>query len=278
MAGGMAFGVRSVLAFDQGAVCGAVIGRGASGLRTLARVALPGGVLRPHPFEDNVADPAGLQAALRRLAGEVPLQDGGLCLMLPDGVALLSLLDLPAGAEAADYARHRMRGALPYPAEEAVVDVLPLAGRRVLAAAVRRRVVEGYEQAAEKASLSHERIDLAPLAAVGALAREAAAPGTVDVVLGDAAVTLAVPEAGGLRVLRNRRRDPGPDEGQWLREEAERTAALAGQDAARARVVGTGAPAVVAALRNAGLPADTGWSGVRAGLDGSELAWLAAAV
>lgn len=280
MAGTMAFRARSVVAFDQGALCGAVLGRGPTGarLRALGRVPLPAGALRVSPYDDNIADPGAMREALQRLASELRLNGGGTCLVLPDGLALLSLLDVPAGVKAAEYARHRLRSVLPYPLEEAVVDVLWLGHGQAIAAAVRREVVEGYERAAAGVGLAQERLDLAPLCALAALRQEPALPGTVDLVLGDAAFCLAVPANGTVRALRNRRRVAGGDEARRLREEADRTAALAGVEVQRLRVVGAGAPAVVSDLRAVGAVADTGWRGALGGVEGAEVAWLAAAL
>jgi hypothetical protein len=276
----MALRARTVVAFDQGAVSGAVLGRGAASprVRALRRVPLPAGAIRVGPFDDNVADPDTVREALQRLARELSLNGSGICLVLPDGVGLLSLLDVPSGVAPADFARHRLRNTLPYPADEALVDVLRLGDRRVVAAAVRRQVIQGYERAAADAGLGQERLDLAPLCALAALVREPAPTGTVDLVLGDAAVCLAVPADGTLRAFRSRRRDPSSDEGQRLWEEAMRTASLAGVEACGLRVVGSGALAAVAALRAAGASADTGWKGALDGADGAELSWLAAAV
>ncbi len=276
----MALRARTVVALDQGAVSGAVLGRGATGprVRALRRVPLPAGALRVGPFEDNVADAGAVREALHRLARELSLNGSGICLVLPDGVGWLSLLEVPAGIAAPDFARHRLRGALPYGPEEALVDVLRLGDNRVVAAAVRRQVVQGYERAAEDAGLGQLRLDLAPLCALAALVREPAPAGTVDLVLGDAAVCLAVPAAGTLRAFRSRRRDPSADEGQRLWEEAQRTATLAGIEPSRLRVVGAGAQAAVTALRAAGATAETGWKGALDGADGAELPWLAAAV
>src|SRR5207237_5951771 len=116
---------------------------------------------------------------------------------------------------------------------EAGVDVLALPGGRALASAVRRVIVEGYEAAAEAAGLELERLDLAPLAALSALAREPRGTAvSVDVILGDRALSLAAWQGGVLHVFRTRRRQSGPREPLWLGREVDRTAVLAGNGSA----------------------------------------------
>jgi len=275
---------RHVVAFDASGVAGAALVRGLGGprVRALVHVGLAPGALWPSPFEANMRRPQEVKDALREVARALSLGDAGVCLVLPDGVARLVDLDVPGDTSAAAFARYRMAPGLPYPPEEAVIDVLPLGRGRVLAAAVRRSVLEGYEAAAAEAGLAQERVDLAPLGALAALGRrEPAGVLTVDIVLGDAAVSLAARVGGTVRVVRNRRRDRSAGEGRRLRAEAERTAALAGEAAAGCiRVVGAGALALVRELQDAGAPAEAGWrvpgEGVPA--DGAELAWLGSAM
>src|SRR5205823_4367753 len=136
---------------------------------------------------------------------------------------------LAGGVAARELARYRVTPGLPYPPEEALVDVLPLEDGRVVAAAVRRSLVEGYEAAAAAASLEVERLDLAPLAALSALSREGrGTASSVDVILGDRALSLAAWHGGRLRALRGRLRTAGAAEPEWLAREIDRTAAAAG--------------------------------------------------
>jgi hypothetical protein len=192
---------------------------------------------------------------------------------------------VPADAEAERFARFKLAAALSYPVAEAVVDVLPLGGSRVLAAAVRRSVVEGYEHVVRAAGVAQGRVDLAPLAALAALAPANALPG-VDVILGEAAVSLAARLGGSVRAFRNRRRDPSPGEPERLALEVARTAALAGdgQQAPRVRVLGPGAAALVRSWREQGGEAELAWrpslpdeAGGRPE-EPAELAWLGAAL
>jgi hypothetical protein len=218
--------------------------------------------------------------ALRELARSLRIGPAPVCLLLPDGIARLALVEVPADVTPQHYARFRIMPGLPYPPEEAVIDVLPLGAGRVVVAAVRRSVIEGYEAVAEQAGIAQDRLDLTPLAALSGLLRQPDDAGdlTVDVILGDAAFCLAAHQDGILRALRNRRRDPGPDESHRLAEEVQRTAALAGDGAGpHVRVVGAGAGELLARWQATGGAAEPGWRGEGAGVEASELAWLGAA-
>jgi len=275
---------RLLVALDAGAVSGGAVGRGARGFRLAshARVALGAGALVPAPVAANVARPGEVADALRELSRALRIGTAPVCLLLPDGIARLAVVDVPADVTAQQYARFRIVPALPYPAEEAVIDVMSLGPGRAVVAAVRRGVIEEYEAAAEQAGITRERLDLTPLAALSGLLREPG-PGAglaVDVVLGDAAFCLAAHQDGALRLLRNRRRDPGPDEPRRIAEEVERTSILAGDGAGpRVRVVGAGAGGLIASWRAAGGAAEPGWRSERAGagVEPSELAWLGGA-
>ncbi len=275
---------RLFVALDAGSVSGGAVAWSAGGFRLAshARVPLAEGALAPSPFAPNLARPAEVAEALRGLARTLRIGASPVCLLLPDGIARLALLDVPADVTPQQYARFRIVPGLPYPAEEAVIDVLPLADSRAVVAAVRRGVVEGYEAVAAEAGLAQDRLDLTPLAAVSGLLRD---PGdarglTVDVILGDAAFCLAAHDGGTLRALRNRRRDPGLDEPRHLAEEVQRTAFLTGDGAApRVRVVGAGAGDLLASWRRSGSAAEPGWRSAdpAAGAETSELAWLGGA-
>ncbi|HEY7510839.1 MAG TPA: hypothetical protein VIG50_11330 [Vicinamibacteria bacterium] len=274
---------RHVVAFDASGVAGATLawGLGAPRARAFAHAPLPPGALWPSPFEPNARRRAEVEAAAREVALSLRLGGAPVCLVLPDGVARLSDLDVPSDTSPVAFARYRLGPTLPYPADEAVIDVLPLGGRRVLAAAVRREVLRDYEDVAAAAGLCQERVDLAPLGALAALAAVKAEAPTVDVVLGDAAYSLALRGASGVRAVRNRRRDASAGEWRRLRAEAERTAALDGQATdLRLRLVGAGALSLVGELRAAGAAADAGWrvAGDVLPGQGAELGWLGTAL
>lgn len=235
------------------------------------------------PFEANLLRPDEVSEALGRVAEAIGLAGQPACVVLPDGLARLALLELPSDVAPARFARFKLMAGLPYPPEEAVVDVLELGGRRALAAAVRRSVVEGYEAALETAGIVRDRIDLAPLAALAALGRPPAGEEPcVDLVLGEAALSLAVRLGGVLRAFRNRRRDPSPGEAERLELEVARTAAVAGDGVRlpRVRILGAGAAALVRHWRERGGQAEPGWSlaAPESSPDTAELAWLGAAL
>jgi len=277
-------GAQFVLALEPSSVAGAAVSRGlgSTRVRSLARVPLAPGSLEVSAFEPNLRRPDEVRAALARLAGMLGLGSSPACIVLPDGLARLALIDVPADAAPERYARFRLMGSLPYPAEEAVVDVLPVGGGRALGAAVRRSVVQGYEEAVRAAGIVQDRIDLAPLAALAALRRDTSEgpPMTVDLILGEAAVSLAAREGGQVRVFRNRRRDGSAGEAERLRAEVERTAVLAGDGAAppRVRLLGVGAAALLRAWREQGQQADLGWrlASPEPSIETAEMAWLAA--
>lgn len=274
---------RAVVAFDAAAVAGASLtwGLGGGRVRSTAQEPLPEGALVPSPLEPNLRRPEQVVAALRRVSETLQIGQGAVCLVLPDGLARLVLVEAPPGVPPQEYARYRLLPGLPYPAGEAVIDVLPAGPRRVLAAVLRRTVVEAYEAAAAEAGLVQERLDLAPLAALAALDGDLSGEATVDVILGDAAVSLAARQGASLRAFRNRRRDPGPGEVGRLCAEVARMAAQAGPaPAARVRVVGAGAAALIGALTSSGTMAEPGWrlEGQPLPAGGAELAWLGAAL
>jgi hypothetical protein len=263
------------VAFDAASLTGAAFARGFSGprLQSFARVPLDDGALLPSAANPNLLRPREVKDALKRLGDELG-RGGRSVLVLPDGSARLLLLEA-TGDDLREYARFRLASALPYPVAEAIVDVLPVGGGRVLAAAVRRTIVEEYEAAAADAGFPRERVGLAPLVALaGALKRERDAD--VHAFLGEASLSLAALDAQGLRAFRQRRRDPGPGEARRLFDEAVRTVRAGhGEPGAglRLSLSGAGAASLADELTAAGRavlarpsegPAQT-----------SEVAWLA---
>lgn len=276
-------GTRVLIAIDATGVAGAAVsgGVGAPRIRSFARAPLAADALVPGPFDVNVVRAAEVQHALAEVAGGLEGGRRPLALILPDGVARTMLLEVPSGVAAREFARYRITPGLPYAPEEALVDVLPVAGGRVLAAAVRRSVIEAYEAVAAAAGLDVERLDLSPLAALSALAREArGTSASVDVILGDRALSLAAWQAGVLRAFRSRLREPGPSEALWLAREVDRTAALTGNGGPpRIRAVGPGAVALLRAWEDEGRAAEPGWRAEGpSAVEAAELAWLGGAL
>lgn len=269
-----------MLAFDVSGVSGALLGWTFGGMRIrgFARAALSPGALVLSALEANVVRLSEVRDAVARVAADLGVGRAPVTIVAPQGVARLLLLDLPQGVDPIEFARYRF-ASLPYPAAEAVVDVLPVRGGRAVAAAMRRLVVEDYEAVVAAAGITQERLDLTSLSALGGLLKDTGGSGLVlDLILGDAAYAMAAHRDGVLAALRHRRRDRRDGEADRLRAEAERTAALAGGDLERLRVVGTGAPAVLREWTAAGLAATAGWEAEGAGVprDAAELPWLGA--
>jgi hypothetical protein len=268
------------MAFDASGVSGALLGWTFGGMRIrgFAHAALSPGALVPSALEANVASLPEVRDAVARVAAELRIGRTRVTVVAPQGVARLLLLDLPSGVDPIEFARYRFSD-LPYPVAEAVVDVLPVRGGRVVAATVRRLVVEDYEAVVASAGLEQERLDISSLAALAGLLKDSAGDELVlDVILGDVAFAMAAHRDGVLSVLRHRRRDRRNGEPERLHVEAERTAALAGAPMGRLRVVGTGARALLRQWTAAGLPATAGWEAEGAGVpqDAAEVPWLGA--
>jgi hypothetical protein len=277
------FGSKRIVALDAGAVRGASASWGLRGLRVhaSARAPLGPGALAPSPLDPNLARPDEVRDALRHVRAELGIDGRGTVLVLPDGVARVVLVRPPAGVAGPEYARFRVLQGLPYAADDAITGVLPL-GRQgaLLAGAVRRSVVHEYEEAAAAAGFVQERLELAPLAALSGLLPDPGAGRVTAVILGDAALCLAGFEGGELATFRSRRRDPGPDEARRLREDVERTAALAGPGSPpRVKLVGSGSGALARELTQLGLAAEPGWQAAANGhvVEGAEMAFLGAA-
>jgi hypothetical protein len=270
-----------MLAFDASGVSGALLGWTFGGMRVrgYARAALSPGALVPSALDKNVASAEEVRDAVARVAADLRFGRAPVTLIAPQGVARLLLLEVPSGVDADEFARYRFAD-LPYPVAEAVVDVLPVRGGRAVAAAVRRRVVEDYEAVLAAAGLTQDRFDLTALAALGGLLKDSSRDALViDVVLGDAAFTMAAHRDGVLAALRHRLRDRRDGEAGRLRAEAERTAVLAGQTLGRLRVVGAGARGLIREWSAAGLDAGRGWfeeEGNGLPPDAAEVPWLGA--
>ena len=234
-------GTRLYLGFDASAVTAAAVGEGLGGrrVRAFTRVPLEPGALAPSPSGPNLHRADEVRGAVRRA---VEGRGGRVTLVLPDGVARVALVDLPEGADARDYVLFRLAPSLPFPAAEAIVDVLPAGGRRVVGAAVRRATVAEYEQAVAGTGLEVEQVHLAPLVALAGLMRSGSRD-AVHAVLGDVAMCLAAFRGGVPVALRNRRRDRSTGEASRLRREASRTSDLAGDGRGPVRLVVSGAEA-----------------------------------
>lgn len=273
--------VRRLVAFEAQAVSGATISGGGRDARVHGhvRVPLPEGALAISPVEENVIAPQPVRAALRRLAEGLSLLGQDVCVVLPDGLARPMFLDVPRGVTAREFGRYRVLPTLPFPADEALVEVTRVDDDSVIATGVRRRVVEGYEGAIREAGLQQERLDIAPLAALEALRRDLPTEGTAAaVILGDVSVLMAVSVDGRLRGLRTRLRDFSADEPARLFADVVRTCAAAGgSEAPAVRAVGPGSRDLVARWPARGASAALGWDEpLVGGVFAAELAWIGA--
>jgi hypothetical protein len=272
---------RLLIALDAGTVHGARLPPrlGGPGLRAVARREIGSGALVPVALATNVRRPEEVREALRAVVAELGGPVAPAIVVLPDGLARTLLVDVPAGAQAREYARFRLGPQLPYPASEAIVEVTPVGARRVLAAAVRRDVVLEYEELIAGAGLTLERVDLAPMAALAWLHRRREAEPRVEVVLGEAAFSMALVGRGTTLAVRSRRRDPGPDEPDRLALEVDRTAQLGPLTPACVRVIGPGARRLAEAWTARGVRVEAGWGPVPrfAAPDAGEMSWLGAA-
>ena len=265
-----------LVAFDAGSVSVANLPRrpGRRRVEGFVRVALEPGALVPSPSGPNVVRRDEIREALTAALGELASGGGKATLFLPDGIARLAVVTAPSGADSRDYLRFRLASSLPWPASDAIVDVLPAGSGRVVGAAVRRATVAQFEQLAASAGLTVERVHLAPLAALGRLLGRGGRTG-VHAILGDAALCLAVIRSGELAALRSRRRDSSEGEAERLMAEASRIARLAGaaDDPVRLIVSGAGAGRLREALGPASI-ASGGLEGPREWPEAAEAAWL----
>jgi hypothetical protein len=250
-------GAHTVVAIDASGLTGGTLpGRFRSGEVLMQRVSLEPGALLPSPAEPNLARPAAVKAALDTLLERLS-RPARITLVLPLGLARFSLVRPPPGTEAREYARFRLAPTLPFPAAEAIVDVVAAGGPFVVAAAVRRAVVSAYEGLFASGP-ELERVDLMPLAAVAARRQRHAAP-AVDVFLGDTAFAVALYEEGVLRAFHTRWRAKGPADVDRIARVAASTAGThGGAVAPRVHVLGEGSDEVVAKLVGGGLAASPG--------------------
>jgi type IV pilus assembly protein PilM len=277
----MVLGTARFVALDSASVSALAVAGGLGGRRVAghSRVLLPAGALLPGAVDDNLADAEVVREAVREAAAKAGLGSGPVTLVLPGASLCAAVAAAPRGADPREFARFRLGAHLPYPASEAVCEAVAVPGGRLVLAAVRRSVLDRYERLLTEAGLRPGRVDVAPLAWIGALAG-AAGPGLlVDVVLDDASAFFVAAVDGVVSALRRRLRDRGPEEGARLLGEARRTAASLRADApARLRFRGREAPGLVEGLgaSRAELAPPAQLAGLPAEL--AHAAWLGAVV
>jgi hypothetical protein len=276
------FGDRLLIGLDETAVSGGWVSWGRRGprVRRLCRRSLPPGALVVSAFDANLIDQEKVRTALRDLRRALGGNGRRVTVILPDGLARVQLLSPPAGTSSVEYARFRLSQGLPYPPGEILASAMSVGPGLELGAAVRRQVVAGYEASVSAAGFVQGCLSLAPFAALLGLLRRPPAGHAVMVVLGDAAVSIALCKGDRLLAFRNRRRQPDPNEASRLMEEMERLARASHIDQVPSvRVVGPGAGGLLRALTAAGCPAVPGWPGRSSeGAEESvEQPWLGAA-
>ena len=148
-------------------LCRADLTRGRLQLRRRGEVAVPSGLIRPSQKDGNVADTTALSTLLSDLCRNAGCQ-GWVRVALPDPVFSLRTLasdELPAKREDAQrFLRWQMRELLPFPADEARLDFLPLGsgsdGRaRAVCLVARDRILAEYERALAEAGLRIALLD-----------------------------------------------------------------------------------------------------------------------
>lgn len=148
-------------------ICRAELRQGGVRLRRRAEVAVPVGLIRPSQRDGNVADAAALTGLLREAARMAGCR-GWVRVALPDPVFILRTLasdELPGRREDAQrFLRWQAREMLPFPAEEARLDFLPLGpgpdGRvRAVCLAARERTLAEYERILAESGLRPAALD-----------------------------------------------------------------------------------------------------------------------
>jgi hypothetical protein len=189
-------------------------------------------------------------------------------------VARTARLELPRDVDASEFALFRIGSRLPYAAGEALVDGLS-AGAGYLAAVVRRSVVAGYEALVAEVGLGQQRIDVTPLAGLAGLLRSSRDDRGIDVVMGDAALTLAVRAGRGWSEVRSRRRLRTAPDADRIADAVEAVGRRdVGGGRPRVRLVGPGSDAGADLLRQRGHIVETGWGELDGPRAAAEAPWL----
>ena len=270
-------GARLWLSLDSRAACALRLRRGLTGARLEAfeRVPLPPAAHDPTPAGPALRDAEAVQhAAARALAGVGARPGERAALLLPDGLARVVLLDVPARVEPEQYARFRLGGQLPFAPSEAIFGSLPLPGGRHAAAALRRALVEAYEGLARSLSLSPDGAFLASLAALENGRRQGWRD-ALAVLLGDSTVLLLALRSGRAAGLRHLLRAGSGEPTRLLSEGRRAASAALLSDRTTWHVAGLGARAMAHALAVAGQPAQAAGPSLAGAPEAvEELDWL----
>ncbi|MFI5340464.1 MAG: type IV pilus biogenesis protein PilM [Candidatus Methylomirabilales bacterium] len=191
-------------------LCRAEVRQGRFHLHRRAEVAVPPGLIQPSQKDGNVADATALGRLLRELCKNAGCR-GWVRVALPDPVFSLRTLasdELPVKREDAQrFLRWQARELLPFPADEARLDFLPLGpgpdGRpRAVCLVARDRILAEYERVLADAGLRAAVLDARSISLAQA-ASEPPGRGTVALLhVGKTWTTLLVAQEGRPRFWR----------------------------------------------------------------------------
>ena len=181
-----------------------------------AHADLAAGLVTPSLTGANVVDAEGVSQVLRAVLDRLPRRPSRVALVVPDGAAKVSLLrfeTLPARSrDLDDLVRWRIGKSAPFDVDEAQLDytfgaAIGDAGREVVAALMRRDVVESYERVCGAAGVHAGVVDVASFNVINALRAAVPAASAGDWLLVHAAAgssTLAIVRDGAPVFCRNR--------------------------------------------------------------------------
>jgi Tfp pilus assembly PilM family ATPase len=170
-----------------------------------AVVPLPAGAVTPSLNGTNIQQPRVVADAVKEVFGRLGGRPRRVALVVPDGVAKVSLVRLektPPRAEDLDQLiRFHVRKAAPFRIEEAQVTysagaALPEGGREFVVAVARADLVREYEVACEEAGAQAGLVDLATFGLVNAVLASEPRPA------GDWLLVHLTPEYGTIVILR----------------------------------------------------------------------------
>ena len=197
-------------------VTGLTLGRRAGGgVTAVVTERLPDGVLTPTANATNMADPAVVSEAVRRVLERLPGGPRRVALVVPDSAAKVSLMtfeQMPArAADLDELVRWQARKTAPFRVEDAQVAYSPglptgAGGRELIVSLMRRDIVEEYEAVCLRAGVHAGVVDLASFSLVNAVLAGGGA-GDADWLLVHVAhgySTIAIVRRGRLILFRNR--------------------------------------------------------------------------
>jgi type IV pilus assembly protein PilM len=175
------------IAVDAGYVAAALLGwRGGQPIVAAHAVeVLPAGVVMPALATPNLADPAVVGQAIKRVLEGLGRSGSRAALIVPDTTAKISLVrfeTVPARAtELQEMLRWQVRKSAPFPLEQAIVSSTPgivpaEGGREFVVSIARQDIVQQYEQACEAAGVHAGLVDLASFGVINGVLAGTARP------------------------------------------------------------------------------------------------------